>query len=319
MEDPLFYTQKYGPNLGQLIVSLGLSNLFRSWWFTAAEIWLVISLVICTYYRGQFALRLTRRDLKRGIGAWGLTVLHVGLIFILVTLIFTPHVMKEGRAGGPPGQFVSLTTQGFPFDLQIKDFKIDYYPDGTPKQFVTWCAILENGRVVREDTVSVNHPLRHRGAKIYQMDYNWVLHGRLVVDNKPLPFGVVPDRQPYPIDRHRFLLTIFYPDFARDPSGNPFSRSQQPRNPYVLYVLYEYQRPVKMGIVPVGREEQVPGGTITFENHVLTTGLLVKQNPALPYTFTGFALATGGVIAYLLVNPRRRKPGPNRNDNEPKA
>ncbi|MGQ9512320.1 cytochrome c biogenesis protein ResB [Thermodesulfitimonas sp.] len=109
--------KKYGPNVGQLILSLGLNNLFRSWWFAAAEIWLVISLVICTYCQGQFALRLSRRDSKRGLGAWGLTVLHVALIFILITLIFTPRVLKEGRALGPPGQTVALTTQGFPFDL----------------------------------------------------------------------------------------------------------------------------------------------------------------------------------------------------------
>ncbi|MGQ9512321.1 hypothetical protein [Thermodesulfitimonas sp.] len=71
------------------------------------------------------------------------------------------------------------------------------------------------------------------------MDYNWLLRGHLTVEKKTLPFEIVPDRRPYPIDQRHLLLTIFYPDFAYDPNGNPVSRSQQPRNPHVLYVLYE--------------------------------------------------------------------------------
>ncbi|MGQ9512322.1 hypothetical protein [Thermodesulfitimonas sp.] len=72
-----------------------------------------------------------------------------------------------------------------------------------------------------------------------------------------------------------------------------------------------------MGLVPVGREEQIPGGTLSFDAFALCTGLLVKQNPALPYTFTGFALATAGVMAYLIFNPRRRGPVQNQNGNAP--
>ncbi|RPF42476.1 cytochrome c biogenesis protein [Thermodesulfitimonas autotrophica] len=318
-ENLLVYTERYGPNLGRLLIATGLTHVFRSWWFIAAEIWLVISLLVCTYYRGQFALRLSRRDAKRGLGAWGLTILHVSLILILVTLMATPRVSKEQRVAGAPGQIMALTAHGVPFDLQIKDFQIDYYPDGTPKQFRTQCAVLENGRAVREDTISVNHPLRYRGAKIYQMDYGWFLRGLLTTGGQTSPFEVVADRNPYPIDRQHLLLAVFYPDFAYDQNGNPVSQSQQPRNPYVLYVLYEYERPVKMGIVRVGQKEDVPGGNITFSGYALYTGLLVKRNPALPYTFAGFALATAGVIAYLIFNPRRRKPTQTENGGEPEA
>lgn len=305
-ENPLFYTEQYGPNIGRLLVSTGLAHVFRSWWFTAAEIWLVVSLLICTYYRGQFAVRLSRRDPRRGLGAWGLTILHIGLVFVLVTLLVTPRVLKEARISGAPGQVTPLTTYGFPFDLQINDFKIEYYPDGTPKQYITRCTVLEQGKPVREATISVNHPLKHRGVKIYQMEYGWLLRGQATFQEKATPFEIVPDRRPYPIDRHHLLLTIFYPDFAYDAKGNPVSRSQQPRNPYVLYVLYQYEQPVKMGIVPVGREEAVPGGSLRFNSYVPYTGLQAKANPALPYTLTGFILASAGVMLYLIWNPRRR-------------
>ncbi|MEW6574556.1 MAG: cytochrome c biogenesis protein ResB [Bacillota bacterium] len=305
-QDPLFYTQKYGPNFGQLIVSTGVANLFRSWWFTIAEIWLVVSLLICTYYRGEFAVRLSRRDAKKGLGAWGLTVLHVGLVFVLLTLMFTPRVAEESRVNAAPGDIASLTAQGFPFDLEIKSFKVEYYPDGTPKQYITRCAVLENGKSVREESISVNYPLKHRGVKVYQMNYGMLLRGRLTVGEVTVPFETVPDQRPYPVDSQFALLTQFYPDFVYDMNGRPATRSQEPKNPYVLYVLYNQNEPVKMDIIPVGKAGEIPDGEIVFDGFAQYTGLQVKRNPALPYTFAGFILATVGVFLYLIFNPRRR-------------
>lgn len=312
-KDPFFYTQQYGPALGQLIISTGLANLFQSWWFTAAEIWLVVSLLICTYYRGQFAARLSRRDAKRGLGAWGLTVLHAGFIFLLVTLIFTPRVAHERGVNAVPGDVAKLTAQGFPFDLQIKSFTVEYYPDGTPKQYITRCAVLENGKFVREAEISVNHPLNYRGVKVYQMNYGTLLQGRLTVGETSLPFRTISDQRPYPVGAHFTLLTQFYPDLVYDMRGQPATRSQEPKNPHVLYVLYHQNQPLKMDIVPLGKAVKIPQGEIVFDGFAQYTGLQVKRNPALPYTFAGFILSTAGVLLYLIFNPRRRSESERQN------
>lgn len=308
-QEPIFYTQRYGPNFGQLIISTGVANLFRSWWYTAIEIWLVTSLLICTYYRGSFALRLGRIEFKRGLGAWGLTVLHIGLVFLLVTLIFTPRVAHERGMNAAPGDVAKLTAQGFPFDLRIESFKVEYYPNGTPKQYITRCTVLENGRPVREAEISVNHPLNYRGVKVYQMNYGTFLQGRLTVGETSLPFQTISDQRPYPVGAHFTLLTQFYPDFVYDMRGQPATRSPEPKNPYVLYVLYHQNQPLKMDIVPVGKAVKIPQGEIVFDGFGQYTGLQVKRNPALPYTFAGFILATVGVSLYLIFNPRRRPDG----------
>lgn len=313
-QDPMFYTQRYGPNFGQLIISTGVANLFTSWWFTIAEIWLVVSLLICTYYRGEFAVRLCRRDAKKGLGAWGLTAVHVGLVFLLVTLMFTPRVADEGRVNAAPGDVARLTVQGFPFDLEIKSFKVEYYPDGSPKQYITRCAVLENGRSVREASISVNYPLKHRGVKIYQMNYGTLLRGRLTVGDTTMPFETIPDQRPYPVGSDFALLTQFYPDFVYDMNGQPATRSQEPKNPHVLYVLYHQNQPVKMDILPVDKDGEIPDGKIVFDGFTQYTGLQVKRNPALPYTFAGFILAAAGVFLYLIFNPRRRQEAGRRND-----
>jgi len=311
---PFFYTQQYGPTLGQLIISTGVASLFRSWWFTIAEVWLVVSLLICTYYRGQFAIRLSRRDTKRGLGAWGLTVLHIGLVFILVTLIFTPRVSREERVDAAPGEVAKLSARGFPFDLQIKSFKIEQYPDGSPKQYITRCAVVENGKVVRETNISVNYPLKHRGVKVYQMSYGWLLSARLLSQGKTFPVEIASDQEPLALGPYHALAVRFYPDFAYDLNGHPITRSQEPKNPRVLYIFYYQNQPVVMDILKLGQAGEFPGGQIVFDRYSQFTGLQVKKNPALGYTFAGFILASAGVLVHLIWNPRRRREGTGQED-----
>lgn len=300
----MYYINQYGPNIGKLIISTGVPDLFRSWWFTAAEIWMVVSLLFCTYYRAKFALRLSRKDAKRGLGAWGLTVLHIGLIFILATLMFTPRVCKEDRVNAAPGEMVALTGKGFPFDLKINDFKIDLYPNGSPKQYITRCTVLENGKAVREADISVNYPLKHRGIKVYQMNYGWVMYGRLEAEGAAMPFKIASDQR-VPLGPGYELGLWFYPDFVFTMQG-PATRSQEPLNPQMIYVFYHQNQQVARGIVAPGQTGETPLGKITFDRYARYTGLQVKDNPALPYSFTGFILASIGVLVHLIWNPRRR-------------
>lgn len=55
-----------------------------------------------------------------------------------------------------------------PFDVQLKDFRIDYYEDGrSPKQYTS--TLLINGE---QRETSVNHPCHYKGYDIYQSDYD---------------------------------------------------------------------------------------------------------------------------------------------------
>jgi cytochrome c biogenesis protein len=74
----------------------------------------------------------------------------------------------------------------------------------------------------------------------------------------------------------------------------------------MIYVLYQHNQQVARGIVAPGQTTEIPLGQLTFDRYSLFTGLQVKDNPALPYSFTGFILATVGVLMHLFWNPRRR-------------
>ncbi len=59
------------------------------------------------------------------------------------------------------------------FKLELRDFKIDYYP-GTqkPASFESDVTLKDSGRgIVKETTISMNKPLNYRGFHIYQSGY----------------------------------------------------------------------------------------------------------------------------------------------------
>ncbi|AKG53921.1 cytochrome c-type biogenesis protein Ccs1/ResB [Dehalogenimonas sp. WBC-2] len=60
---------------------------------------------------------------------------------------------------------------GYSFSLHLDSFEDEYWPDGSPKDFRSQITIIENGLVVKEALVRVNHPLEYKGLKIFQSFY----------------------------------------------------------------------------------------------------------------------------------------------------
>ncbi|MFP4155561.1 MAG: cytochrome c biogenesis protein ResB [Halothiobacillaceae bacterium] len=62
--------------------------------------------------------------------------------------------------------------QELPFEIEVRDFRIDYYDNGMPKSYESDLVLTDHdtGEVV-EQTIGVNHPLIHRGHAIYQASF----------------------------------------------------------------------------------------------------------------------------------------------------
>jgi cytochrome c biogenesis protein len=60
-----------------------------------------------------------------------------------------------------------------PFDLELKKFRIDYYPTGMPKLFASDVVLTDKATGEKiERTIEVNKPLIHRGIAIYQSSFD---------------------------------------------------------------------------------------------------------------------------------------------------
>lgn len=63
-----------------------------------------------------------------------------------------------------------VVLQDLPFDIELKAFKVDYYPTGMPKSFAS-DIVIHDGTTRREATVKVNEPVIHKGLAIYQSSF----------------------------------------------------------------------------------------------------------------------------------------------------
>jgi len=63
-----------------------------------------------------------------------------------------------------------VVLQDLPFDIELKQFKVDYYPTGMPKSFAS-DIVIHDGATRREATVKVNEPVIHGGLAIYQSSF----------------------------------------------------------------------------------------------------------------------------------------------------
>ncbi|MDF1588993.1 MAG: cytochrome c biogenesis protein ResB [Gammaproteobacteria bacterium] len=63
--------------------------------------------------------------------------------------------------------------QELPFKIEVKDFRIEHYATGQPKSFETDLIVFDDDLAQPiEQTISVNHPLFHKGYAIYQASFS---------------------------------------------------------------------------------------------------------------------------------------------------
>lgn len=63
--------------------------------------------------------------------------------------------------------------QKLPFDIELKDFRIEHYDSGQPKSFESDLVIHDDElEKPLEKTISVNHPLLYKGYAMYQASFN---------------------------------------------------------------------------------------------------------------------------------------------------
>lgn len=60
--------------------------------------------------------------------------------------------------------------QELPFAVRLKEFRIEHYQNGQPKDFTSEIEILDDGKVVPA-TLKVNHPFTYRGVTLFQSGF----------------------------------------------------------------------------------------------------------------------------------------------------
>ena len=232
---------------------------------------------------------------RRGlIGRVGPLLVHAGLIVFMVGAVIGAFGGQRLERYLAPGRSLELLNpQGdTQLELRLEQFGLERDPAGRPEQFTSQLLLVDGADGEPQPaSVSVNHPLRHRGITVYQAD--WALAA------VTLQFGQSPLLQ---------LPLQTFPELGDQVWGLVLPTRPDGSAP-VLLALQSEQGPVQvfgsdsqlLGLLPVGGEAvDILGLPLRVAEVMPSSGLLIKRDPGVPLVYGGFAITLlGGALSLV--------------------
>lgn len=252
-------------------------------------------------------------------------IVHASLLIIFAGAIIDGTHGYRGYISLQPGTSTDvvepLTTRGarhhLDFTLRCDATGMDAYPDGSPRQYWSQLAVVENGREVARKKIYVNDPLTYRGVRFFQANYNSTGAPRkLVMEANWLESGAEKHQAltlapgtPAPLDVQGAAVELadFIPDYVLQ--GNQItSRSDEPRNPAIeLRVTRPGSAPTHAWVLAKSPELTPPNDTgisfrfVSVEMNAVT-GLQVAREPGQWLLWAGCLLLTTGLMMALYLS-----------------
>jgi cytochrome c biogenesis protein len=306
------YLQHYSKETYYILKGLGLFNMYHSWWFIGVLILLAINLIACSAKRLPGVWRQVRKT-KSGYTRLGTYLTHLSVLLILVGALIGAVWGFKGYVEIREGKTVQGIVLNNPqevvrplgFQVRCDAFRVDFYPDGSPREFLSTLTFIDGNRVVIDHApLRVNHPISYGGLSFYQASYGINALAVLEVrgkggkgasqtmrlgegDIKSIPGSEAKiGLMQYEENLHNLggaiLLVLFTPGSA--PEGFWLSTEQR------------------------AEQGSTHKGAITFTLKGLEkrnyTGIQVNHDPGLPVVWTGCALLViGMVVTFTLRKP----------------
>jgi len=231
---------------------------------------------------------------RRGlIGKVGPLVVHIGLIVLLIGSAYGSFTRQSKEQYLLPGESLGLINESTNSKANVKlvDFSIERESDGIPKQFISKLNFSSEDLNLNEiKTAKVNRPIRFKGLTIYQAD--WAISNVILeIDNilyqlqlKEIPeignqiWGVLVELGSE--TKKNFLLTI-------DNENGPLKISNIEN--FTGNNLYINDNPLEVNSSKISLKKIIP-----------SSGLIIKNDPSIPFIYFAFILIIFGTIISLI-------------------
>jgi cytochrome c biogenesis protein len=250
-------------------------------------------------------------------GAWtrlGAYIVHLSILVIVFGAVIGNIYGFKASVMVPEGSSVDFVfsrdddNQRIPlqFDVFCKDFNIDYYKDGTPKEYKSDLTIVEEGREVFQKSITVNAPLTYKGITFYQSSYQQI----------PNEFSIQISKQNDKDSEGRSSQSRIFSTKTKianswDEAQATFkivatSKDGHGHGPYEILFDDEDKKPVTFTIDDnASTVIKRKSGTYTFLiEQRFATGLQVVKDPGLWIVYIGFGVMLFGLFVCFFTSHR---------------
>jgi cytochrome c biogenesis protein len=245
-------------------------------------------------------------------GRFGVYVTHLSIVIIFIGAIAGNVLGFKGYVNIPEGDSVTQVPvrggnrmQDLGFTVRCNSFRVETYPSGQPKAYVSDLSVLEGGReVLRKKDVIVNDPLQYKGIWFYQSSYGQAGGATAHVsvsrpDGNPLANLALPPNEPATIPGVGAIRGVNY------------DQNLQGNGPALQVVLERPGQPEASFWVFQARPHQFAQGkdslVLAFGglNSKMFTGLQVAMDPGVNIVWLGCALMVVGIIMAFFLSHQR--------------
>jgi len=239
----------------------------------------------------KFENRLSAR--KGLIGKLGPIIVHIGLIVLLIGSAYGSFTSQSKEQYLIPGESLDLINESTNSKATIKldNFVIERESDGIPKQFISRLDFFSEDPKLNEiKTTKVNHPIRFKGLTIYQAD--WAVSNVVIeIDN------ILYQLQLKPI-----------PEIGNQIWGILLELGVETKKNYLLTIDNE-NGPIKISNLENFAEKklylngdslEINSSELSLKKIVSSSGLIIKNDPSIPFIYFSFILIIFGTILSLI-------------------
>ena len=323
------------PGWSGILLSLGLDDVFHSWWFILLTLLLCGNLLGCNLIHIAPILKKLKAGpqplpggeegmacaadpeklmkemgfskwekteagfyaIRNKIGFWGAWLTHLGILIIILGFALGQMFTVEYAVFGVPGQEKPIADTGL--TLRIDDFSVELREDDTVEQY-TASLTLKNAATGESwsGETSVNHPWDAGGLRFYQNSTGWAADMAIYEGEDLLQTDTLCTGEYRAVEGRPELLVMlraFYPDYVQDENGMPATASGRIVDPGYLYSLYYNGELLGMNVLRAGEKITVSDYSILFANPRSYTLIQIKRDP-----FTWLA-GVGGIVLLLAL------------------
>ncbi len=239
----------------------------------------------------KFDNRLSAR--KGLLGKLGPIIVHIGLIILLIGSAYGNFSSQSKEQYLRLGESLDLINESTNSKITIKlnNFLIERETDGKPKQFISNLDFFSDEQKLNDiKTTKVNNPIRYKGLTIYQADWS-VSNIVMEIDS------VLYQLQLKPIPEIGDQIWGILIELGRENKKNYLITIDNENGPLKVSDIEDFSENfVYLNNDPV----EINSSTLSLKTIIPSSGLIIKNDPSIPFIYVSFTLIIFGTIFSLI-------------------